>query len=128
MQFYSLDDLTTLPLYGHFRSSALFSIDVIPKGSNPRSKLESSLSYYSSTFFINYCGFMHIRGAVPRKRTFLAHMSASLKYSQFDKTLSISSLQMHWISVRFYEMGDSFPSQPDIFFFFKNNPFQAFLV
>ena len=27
-------------------------------------------------------------------------------YSQFHKTLVISSLQMHWISVRFYEMGD----------------------
>ena len=27
-------------------------------------------------------------------------------YSQFHKTLPISSLQMHWISVRFYEMGD----------------------
>ena len=28
-------------------------------------------------------------------------------YSQFHKTLPKSSLQMHWISVRFYEMGDS---------------------
>ena len=28
-------------------------------------------------------------------------------YSQFHKTLPRSSLQMHWISVRFYEMGDS---------------------
>ena len=27
-------------------------------------------------------------------------------YSQFHKTLPISSLQMHWISVEFYEMGD----------------------
>jgi len=27
-------------------------------------------------------------------------------YSQFHKTLLRSSLQMHWISVRFYEMGD----------------------
>ena len=27
-------------------------------------------------------------------------------YSQFHKTLPKSSLQMHWISVRFYEMGD----------------------
>ena len=30
-----------------------------------------------------------------------------LTYSQFHKTLPIASLQMHWISVRFYEMGDS---------------------
>ena len=28
-------------------------------------------------------------------------------YSQFHKTLPKSSLQMHWISVRFYEMGDT---------------------
>ena len=27
-------------------------------------------------------------------------------YSQFNKTLPKSSLQMHWISERFYEMGD----------------------
>ena len=27
-------------------------------------------------------------------------------YSQFHKTLPKSSLPMHWISVRFYEMGD----------------------
>ena len=27
-------------------------------------------------------------------------------YSQFHKTLPWSSLQIHWISVRFYEMGD----------------------
>ena len=30
-----------------------------------------------------------------------------LNYSQFHKTLPTSRLQMHWISVRFYEMGDS---------------------
>ena len=29
-------------------------------------------------------------------------------YSPFHKTLPKSSLQMHWISVRFYEMGDPF--------------------
>ena len=29
-----------------------------------------------------------------------------LKYSQFHKTLPRSSLQIHWISERFYEMGD----------------------
>ena len=28
-----------------------------------------------------------------------------LTYSTFHKTLPNSSLQMHWISVRFYEMG-----------------------
>ena len=28
-------------------------------------------------------------------------------YSPFHKTLPKSSLRMHWISVRFYEMGDS---------------------
>ena len=28
-------------------------------------------------------------------------------YSQFHKTLAKSSLQMNWISVRFYEMGES---------------------
>ena len=28
-------------------------------------------------------------------------------YSQFHKTLPITSSQIHWISVRFYEMGDS---------------------
>ena len=28
------------------------------------------------------------------------------KYSPFHKNLPRSSLQMHWISVRFYEMGD----------------------
>ena len=27
-------------------------------------------------------------------------------YSPFHKTLPISSLQIYWISVRFYEMGD----------------------
>ena len=27
-------------------------------------------------------------------------------YSQFHITLPVSSLQMQWISVRFYEMGD----------------------
>ena len=27
-------------------------------------------------------------------------------YSQFHKTLQITSSQIHWISVRFYEMGD----------------------
>ena len=30
-----------------------------------------------------------------------------LIYRPFQKTLPKSSLQMHWISVRFYEMGDS---------------------
>ena len=30
-----------------------------------------------------------------------------LLYNQFHKTLPKSSLQMHWISVKFYEMGDS---------------------
>ena len=30
-----------------------------------------------------------------------------LEYSQFHKTLLKSSLWMHWISVRFYEMGDT---------------------
>ena len=30
----------------------------------------------------------------------------STRYSQFHKTLPISSFQMHWISVRFYNMGD----------------------
>ena len=30
----------------------------------------------------------------------------SFTYSQFHKTLPRSSLQMHWISERFYEMGD----------------------
>ena len=30
-----------------------------------------------------------------------------LTYSQFHKTLPKSSLGMHWISVRFYEMGDT---------------------
>ena len=30
-----------------------------------------------------------------------------LIYSPFHKTLPSSSFQMHWISVRFYEMGDS---------------------
>ena len=29
-----------------------------------------------------------------------------VKYRQFHKTLQRSSYQMHWISVRFYEMGD----------------------
>ena len=29
------------------------------------------------------------------------------RYSRFHKTLPRSSLQIHWISVRFYEMGDS---------------------
>ena len=29
-----------------------------------------------------------------------------LKYKKFHKTLPKSSLQMHWISVRFYEIGD----------------------
>ena len=29
-----------------------------------------------------------------------------LNYSPFHKTLPKSSLQLHWISVRFYEMGD----------------------
>ena len=29
------------------------------------------------------------------------------KYSPFHKTLPKSSLKMHWISVRFYEMGDT---------------------
>ena len=29
----------------------------------------------------------------------------SFKYSLFHKTLPKSSLKMHWISVRFYEMG-----------------------
>ena len=28
------------------------------------------------------------------------------RYSPFHKTLPRSSVQMHWISVRFYEMGD----------------------
>ena len=28
------------------------------------------------------------------------------KYSPFHKTLPKSSLKMHWISVRFYEIGD----------------------
>ena len=31
-------------------------------------------------------------------------------YSQFHKTLPKSSLQMDWISVRFFEMGDSKPT------------------
>ena len=39
-----------------------------------------------------------------------------LIYSQFHKTLPKSSLQMHWISVRFYEMGDN------IFFLYKGCP------
>ena len=29
-----------------------------------------------------------------------------VKYIQYHKTLPKSSLQLHWISVRFYEMGD----------------------
>ena len=33
---------------------------------------------------------------------------SSLNYSQFHKTLPNSSLQMHWTSVRFYKMGDSY--------------------
>ena len=30
-----------------------------------------------------------------------------LSYSPFHKTLQKSSKQMHWISARFYEMGDT---------------------
>ena len=41
----------------------------------------------------------------------LAHYTGTILlyiiYSQFHKTLPKSSLQMHWISVRFYGMGDS---------------------
>ena len=33
-----------------------------------------------------------------------------LSYGQFHKTLPKSSLQVHWISVRFYEMSDMTPS------------------
>ena len=33
--------------------------------------------------------------------------SVTVSYSEFHKTLPKSSLQMHWISVRFYEMGDT---------------------
>jgi len=40
--------------------------------------------YYCNKFLNYYCGM----------------------YSQSHKTLPKSSLQMHWISVRFYEMGD----------------------
>ena len=32
--------------------------------------------------------------------------STKLVYNPFHKTLPITSLQIHWISVRFYEMGD----------------------
>ena len=31
---------------------------------------------------------------------------AKIRYSQFHKTLPKSNLKMHWILVRFYEMGD----------------------
>ena len=42
------------------------------------------------------------------------------QYSQFQKTLPRSSLQMHWISLRFYEMGDSWiPCQSKILFFVR---------
>ena len=37
---------------------------------------------------------------------FIVILSLFFMYSQFHKTLLKSSLQMHWISVRFYEMGD----------------------
>ena len=41
-----------------------------------------------------------------------------LPYSQFHKTLPKSSLQLHWISVRLYEMGDSLASARDLVRFF----------
>ena len=41
------------------------------------------------------------------KYTFEIHVS----YSQFHKTLPKSNLQMHGISIRFYEMGDTFRTE-----------------
>ena len=38
--------------------------------------------------------------------TLLLSFKQGLYYSPFHKTLPISSLQIHWISVRFYEMDD----------------------
>ena len=38
-------------------------------------------------------------------RNFCLFFYAPMTYSPFHKTLPKSSLQMHWISVRFYEMG-----------------------
>ena len=35
------------------------------------------------------------------------NLLSELIYSTFHKTLPRSSLQMQWISVRFYEMGDT---------------------
>ena len=37
---------------------------------------------------------------------FYAILNIYVKYSQFHKTLPKSRLQMQWISVKFYEMGD----------------------
>ena len=43
------------------------------------------------------------------------------KYSPFHKTLPKSGSKMHWISVRFYEMGDSKDSDPPFFqYYFRN--------
>ena len=55
-------------------------------------------------------------------------------YSQFHKILPISSLPMHWISVRFYEMGDILlyiyvyppPHSPWVIRFLKSTPKRFF--
>ena len=63
---------------------------------------------------------------------FSLYLYKILKYSLFHKTLSRSSIQINWISVRFYEMGDIkilkvFFLYNQKFFFYQNIPFQAFL-
>ena len=43
-------------------------------------------------------------------------------YSPFHKTLPNTSLQMHWISLRFYEMGDRLKS------YVKNSRSMTFFI
>ena len=58
--------------------------------------------------FIQSAPFSLKKSATSRKMQQNHNIFSNIQYSPFNKTLPICSLQMHWISVRFYEMGDNY--------------------
>ena len=56
-----------------------------------------------------------------RRQSFSEKKNVFVRYSPFYKTLAKSRLQMHWVFVRFFEMGDRLHFAVHVEMFISNN-------
>ena len=78
-------------------------------------KQDKNIKYLNKILYMSCIKFLTFKITIQQINIHLSiHLSI---YSPFHKTLPKSSSQMHWISVRFYEMGDT------SFYFYGENIF-----